>query len=73
MRSTSYQNIYHYLDKEEEICKSQAEDCDNTNKMNSPMNTDISSIEKIRTERLKLITKNENLILNNLINKNHTR
>ena len=49
--STSYQNIYHYSDKEEEICKSQAEDCDNTNKMNSPMNTDISNIEKIRTER----------------------
>ena len=51
VRSTSYQNIYHYSDKEEEICKSQAEDCDNTNKMNSPMNTDISNIEKIRTER----------------------
>ena len=72
VRSTSYQNIYHYSEKEEEICKSQ-EDCDNTNKMNSPMNTDISNIEKIRTERLKLITKNENLILNNLIIKNHTR
>ena len=68
LRSTSYQNIYHYTEKEDEVCKSQIdiEDTDNTKDDNnklilneilyenstSPVNTDMTNTDKIRTERL---------------------
>lgn len=76
LRSTSYQNIYHYTEKEDEICKSQIdiEDTDNTKDENnkillneilyenstSPVNTDMTNTDKIRTERLSKFIQGKN-------------
>lgn len=87
--TTSYQNIYHYTEKDEN-CKSQIdiEDSDNTkdennkailNDMNessnSPVITDLNNNDKIRTERLSKFIQNnhEHIIFSNLINRSHTR
>lgn len=89
LRSTSYQNIYHYTEKDEN-CKSQIdiEDSDNTkdennkvivNDMNesstSPVITDLNNNEKIRTERLSKFIQNnhEHIIFSNFFNRSHTR
>lgn len=76
LRSTSYQNIYHYTEKEDEVCKSQIdiEDTDNTKDDNnklilneilyenstSPVNTDMTNTDKIRTERLSKFIQGKN-------------
>ena len=89
LRSTSYQNIYHYTEKDEN-CKSQIdiEDTDNTKDENnkailndmyesstSPVITDLNNNEKIRTERLSkfIQNKHEHIIFSNFFNKSHTR